>query len=100
MTHQRTFFDSEFQQDMQAKRLARRTDPATSHEAAREAVKSGRLSTQCQAILELLRQGPASSSELATISLKYSGRVSDLRKKGHHITATRDGGLWWYTLEG
>jgi hypothetical protein len=96
---QRTFWDDEFRSDMDAKRLARRSDPETSHEAAREAVESGRLSKQCEQILERLRCGPAPSSELAAIAQKYTGRISDLRKRGYRIDARHDGGEWWYVLK-
>jgi len=44
-----------------------------------------RLNSQAQRILELLRQGPATNHELADISLKYTSRVSDLRKAGYVI---------------
>ena len=51
---QRTFFDDEFDQDLQAKRLARRTDPRTSHQAARS-IKVNQLQ---QKALELIRVHP------------------------------------------
>jgi hypothetical protein len=41
-----------------------------------------RLSAQCQAILDRLKQGPATNSELSTIAIKYTGRISDLRAAG------------------
>ena len=44
-----------------------------------------RLSRQCHAILERLRTGPATNHELAAIALKYTGRLSDLRRAGHAI---------------
>lgn len=44
-----------------------------------------RLRGQCLAVLDRLRQGPATNRELAAISLKYTGRISDLRKAGHAI---------------
>ena len=44
-----------------------------------------RLSRQCRLILERLRMGPASNKELAGIALKYTGRISDLRKSGYDI---------------
>ena len=44
-----------------------------------------RLSRQCQAILERLQHGPATNRELAGLALKYSGRISDLRKAGHDV---------------
>ena len=39
-----------------------------------------RLSGQNQKILELLRKGPRTNSELATVALKYTSRLSDIRK--------------------
>lgn len=98
MTHQRTFFDDEFDTDMAAKRLARSSDPPTSHEAAEEAVSSGRLSRQCQIILHLLEGGPCSSSRLAAAAQNNTARISDLRRKGYAIEAYRHGGEWWYRL--
>lgn len=44
-----------------------------------------RLSRQCQQIVERLRRGRASNAELATISLKYGGRLSDARQAGYVI---------------
>lgn len=62
-------------------------------------VKEKRLSNQCQRILERLQKGPATNVELAAISLKYTSRISDLRKLGHVIECKRlGGGLTRYTL--
>lgn len=44
-----------------------------------------RLSAQCALILGRLQRGPVSNKELAGISLKYTGRISDLRQKGHDV---------------
>jgi hypothetical protein len=44
-----------------------------------------RVKSQCKAILERLRQGPATSGQLAQISLKYTGRISELRQAGYDI---------------
>ena len=44
-----------------------------------------RLQSQSERIITRLRQGPATNYELADISLKYTGRVSELRKRGYHI---------------
>lgn len=49
-----------------------------------------RLRGQCLAILERLRQGPATNRELAAISLKYTGRISDLRRAGYAIPAPEE----------
>ena len=60
-----------------------------------------RLSAQCQKILDRLRQGSATNKELAFISLKYTGRISDLRAAGYVIEVIhRDHktGLTFYQL--
>jgi hypothetical protein len=58
-----------------------------------------RLNAQSQKILERLRQGPVMNVELAGIALKYTSRISDLRKLGHTIACTRiGGGATLYTL--
>jgi len=60
-----------------------------------------RLSRQCVAILERLRQGKASNHELARIALKYTGRLSDLRKCGYVIECfdqDHGSGVAWYRL--
>lgn len=44
-----------------------------------------RLTRQCRLILERLRSGPVTNQELATIALKYTGRISDLRKSGYDV---------------
>lgn len=48
-------------------------------------VSTPRLSNQCQRILERLQKGSATNRELAEISLKYTGRISDLRSAGYLI---------------
>ena len=60
-----------------------------------------RLSRQCVAILARLRQGKANNHELARIALKYTGRLSDLRKAGHAIECfdqDHGSGAAWYRL--
>ena len=44
-----------------------------------------RLSSQTRQIVALLKRGPATNAELATISLKYTSRVSDARHAGYDI---------------
>lgn len=44
-----------------------------------------RLAGQNLAILERLQRGPATNKELAQISLKYTGRISDLRAAGYNV---------------
>lgn len=88
-----------------AAKLARRTDPETSKQAAREAVASGSVAGHKRKILELLLLRPASGLELAAITVKYTQRLSDLRKDGFKIDARRTvyhasgSKIWMYYLE-
>lgn len=54
-----------------------------------------RLTGQNAAVLARLRAGPATNAELAAIALKYTSRISDLRKAG--FTVIEDDGM--YTLK-
>lgn len=61
-----------------------------------------RLSNQCRLILERLRAGNATNRELSQISLKYTGRVSDLRAAGYVIEVierSHETGLNVYALK-
>ena len=61
-----------------------------------------RLSNQCWEILAALRHGRQSNRALAEIALKYTGRISDLRRAGYVIECVeRDHGtgLTWYELQ-
>jgi hypothetical protein len=59
-----------------------------------------RLSGQNAAILERLKQGPATNVELAGISLKYTSRISDLRAAGYRVTCRRgNDGVNTYALD-
>ncbi len=50
-------------------------------------------------ILYQLGQGPRTNARLAQVALKYTSRISDLRKKGYNIQCRRlSGGLTEYTL--
>jgi hypothetical protein len=72
--------------------------PSDSHVV--EPAEVNRLASQNQQILARLKRGPATNVELAGISLKYTGRISDLRKVGHVITPERvKGGVTIYRLE-
>lgn len=69
------------------KRLARRTDPATSHDAAKQAVKSGSVATNCSKIYAALKKhGAMNVEEISRITkLRRSvcfRRMSDLRQDG------------------
>ena len=58
-----------------------------------------RLSRQCQAILDRLRHGPATNRELSALCLKYTSRISDLRKSGYDVQVVRHDratGQTWY----
>ena len=58
-----------------------------------------RLTGQNAAILARLRCGPATNVELAGIALKYTSRVSDLRKAGYRVECERGvGGVTVYQL--
>lgn len=59
-----------------------------------------RLSAQCRTILARLLRGPATNTELAGIALKYTSRISDLRKAGYTVTNRRQsGGVTVYELK-
>ena len=65
------------------------------------AVERKRLSGQCMDMLRMLRRGRVTNSELAKISLKYTGRISDLRKAVYDIRCVerdRASGVSWYEL--
>ena len=60
-----------------------------------------RLTGQNARILEMLQEGAVTAAELSAIALKYTSRISDLRKAGYRITCHRiDGGNNVYRLEG
>jgi hypothetical protein len=61
-----------------------------------------RLSKQCQAILDLLRQRPATNDELSRMARKYTSRISDLRAAGYVISVIEHNhktGVTRYRLE-
>jgi hypothetical protein len=45
----------------------------------------GRLSSQNERILAILRRGPVSNDDLSRIARKYTSRLSDLRKAGYDV---------------
>ena len=58
-----------------------------------------RLAGQNAAILARLQAGPASARDLAQLSLKYTSRISDLRRAGYDVRCTESrGGRSIYTL--
>ena len=61
-----------------------------------------RLSRQCREILERLQAGPMTNAELAGVALKYTSRLSDIRKAGYRIKCTlidAKRGLYRYELD-
>lgn len=62
-----------------------------------------RLTRQQAAILERLKQGPATNMELIPISTRFSSRIHELRKVGWLIDTdylNKANGLTQYTLKG
>jgi len=61
-----------------------------------------RLSDQCVLILQLLRERRdkgATNSELSSIAIKYTGRISEIRGAGFNVETERvDAGLFRYIL--
>jgi uncharacterized protein (UPF0128 family) len=57
-----------------------------------------KLAGQNLAILNRLQQGPATARELAELSLKYTSRVSDLRRAGHDVRCREADGRSTYFL--
>lgn len=63
--------------------------------------EKARLSDQCATILAWLSQGRCRNTDLAQVSLKYTGRISDLRKKDYDIRVVERNyatGETWYAL--
>lgn len=80
--------------------VSRSTDPKTSH-LAEQHLNRARRGSQKQNILDRLRGGPATNVELAGICLKYTGRISDLRKDGYDVVCeVRADGVSVYRLGG
>ena len=65
-----------------------------------DASDTPRLDSQCDRMLARLQKGAATNVELSAISLKYTSRISDLRKSGHNIPEPekRANGLTVYRL--
>ncbi len=60
-----------------------------------------RFTGQCGMILGRLTRGRVTNDELSRIARNYTGRVSDLRAKGHDIRVVSrsiETGLTWYSL--
>ena len=71
-------------------------------EAFANADDGPRLDSQCGKILALLERGPATNRQLAEISLKYTSRISELRKARYDIALVgrEANGLTWYAYRG
>lgn len=54
-----------------------------------------RLSAQSAAILDRLKQGPATNFELSRIALRYSARIHDLKKAGFKVSSKQVAGAEW-----
>ena len=78
-------------------RLSRASDPETSHLAEEVYKDSRKHLSHAQQILFRLLLGPATARDLSAIALKYTGRVSDLRKLGHRIDY--DGGKYYLRVQ-
>lgn len=61
-----------------------------------------RLSKQAKRVLDRLREGPATNSELSKIALSYTRRISDLKEAGHKVEIIRKqkNGLNTYAIVG
>jgi hypothetical protein len=97
MTSQRTMFDVEAAPPQYDNIPL--PEPVVVGTVADEKKRTG---NQCETILARLREGAVTNHELAEISLKYTGRLSDLRKQGHVIecvTINRATGLSVYRLK-
>lgn len=66
------------------------TDPTRQHfsDPQLDAKEKPRLSRQCRDILRMLVAGPQSNGALAAVALKYTGRISDIRKNGISVIAS------------
>ena len=89
MTQQPTLFPA-FNAASERAPLARRTDPASSHEAAAQVTASGVRDSQCAAVLDALRRHPGSTSlELATASgldrYVVARRLPELERDGRAV---------------
>ena len=62
-----------------------------------------RLGRQQRAILDRLRRGPATNTELVQIAQRFGGRIGELRAAGYDIRRTYDDdrrGVYMYELVG
>jgi hypothetical protein len=82
--------------------FARKADAIPPRDPKVTAAEAPRLSGQNAAILARLRRGVATNKELAGIALKYTSRLSDLRKAGYAVSVVshdHETGVVVYRLE-
>lgn len=73
---------------------------STADPQVRGTVEASRLGRQCRTILAMLQVGPCAARELATVALKYTSRISDLRRAGYDVRVTeRDRRTGWTLYE-
>jgi len=60
-----------------------------------DSAETRRLTRQAEDVLRRLQQGPASARELSAIALKYTSRVSDLRKAGYDVRVNEKSGTYF-----
>ena len=98
MTRQGTLFASDYANRLRARTLARADDPATSHQAAKRVVQSGRIGTSLRLFLTLLKNhGPLTAKQAADLltrpdywQVEFCKRTDGWMKAGH-IRVARDG---------
>ena len=98
MTRQGTLFASDYANRLRARTLARADDPATSHQAAKRVVQSGRIGTSLRLFLALLKNhGPLTAKQAADLltrpdywQVEFCKRTDGWMKAGH-IRVARDG---------
>jgi hypothetical protein len=78
--------------------VSRRDSPQTSKDGEKAINANVKRKSQCELILDALREGPKTNTQLSEISLKYTGRISDLRANGYEITCDQDGTKSTYRL--
>lgn len=81
------FFDFEGTTETKSKPVRPKLTPRDRKVSTSEAP---RLVGQNLQILELLKQGPVTNTELVKIALKYTSRLSDLRAAGYVIECIRE----------
>lgn len=88
--------------DVPAKPLTPTVTPPPVRDPNLASVAVARVSRQALAVLDRLRQGPATNRELLDVAIRYGSRIHDLRKAGYKIDKHEDHktGLTTYKLVG